>query len=199
MSPKIVDREAKKKQIAQAAMSVFARLGIDNAKMADIATAAGIGKGTIYEYFRSKDEVFAAAFELFQEEMDAEIGRRIWGVADPEEKLRVLVGTFVDIILKHHTDFVEIMLEFWAEGIRRGHEVLDMKSMYEKYRQYIAAFLEEGVEKGAFRPLDAALVASTILGALDGLMLQWFLDREVFDLDRAGEELTRVILKGIEV
>ena len=199
MSPKIVDREAKRKQITQAAMSVFARLGIDNAKMTDIASAAGIGKGTIYEYFRSKDEVFAAAFELFQEEMDAEIGRRIWGVADPEEKLRVLVGTFVDIILKHHTDFVEIMLEFWAEGIRRGHEVLDMKSMYEKYRQYIAAFLEEGVEKGAFRPLDAALVASTILGALDGLMLQWFLDREVFDLDRAGEELTRVILKGIEV
>lgn len=180
-------------------MSVFARLGIDNAKMTDIASAAGIGKGTIYEYFRSKDEVFAAAFELFQEEMDAEIGRRIWGVADPEEKLRVLVRTFVDIMVKHHADFVEIMLEFWAEGIRRGHEVLDMKSMYEKYRQYIAAFLEEGVEKGAFRPLDAALVASTILGALDGLMLQWFLDREVFDLDRAGEELTRVILKGIEV
>ena len=198
MSPKIVDREAKRKQITQAAMSVFARLGIDNAKMTDIASAAGIGKGTIYEYFRSKDEVFAAAFELFQEEMDAEIGRRIWGVADPEEKLRVLVGTFVDIILKHHTDFVEIMLEFWAEGIRRGHEVLDMKSMYEKYRQYIAAFLEEGVEKGAFRPLDAALVASTILGALDGLMLQWFLDREVFDLDRAGEELTRIVLEGIE-
>ena len=63
MSPKIIDKEAKKAEILQAAMQVFSRKGVAKTRMADIAVAAGIGKGTIYEYFRSKEEIFAAAFQ----------------------------------------------------------------------------------------------------------------------------------------
>ena len=55
--PKIVDKEAKKLDIVHAALKEFARRGVANTKMADIATAAGIGKGTIYEYFKDKNEM----------------------------------------------------------------------------------------------------------------------------------------------
>ena len=59
MAPKIVDKEAKKTQIIIAATQVFSKLGVAKTKMIDIAQAAGIGKGTIYEYFRSKEEIFS--------------------------------------------------------------------------------------------------------------------------------------------
>jgi len=197
LSPKIVDKEAKREQIAQAAMAVFARMGINDAKMADIAVEAGVGKGTIYEYFRSKDEVFAASFELLHKAMGAEVGKRTWGLSDPEEKMRVLVKGFIDLSVQH-IDYMEIMFEFWAEGIRRGKQVLDLKSMYDQYRDYITAILEEGIEAGTFRPLKASLVASSLLAALDGLFLQWVLDKEGLPLEEAGEELTEVFLRGIK-
>lgn len=197
LSPKIVDKEAKREQIAQAAMAVFARMGINDAKMADIAVEAGVGKGTIYEYFRSKDEVFAASFELLHGAMGAEVGKRMWGLSNPEEKMRVMVQGFVDLSMQH-IDYMEIMFEFWAEGIRRGKQALDLKSMYDQYRDYITAILEEGIEAGAFRPMKAKLVASSLLAALDGLFLQWVLDKEGLSLVEAGEELTEVFLKGIK-
>lgn len=197
LSPKIVDKEAKRQQIAQAAMAVFARMGINDAKMADIAAEAGVGKGTIYEYFRSKDEVFAASFELMHGAMGAEVGRRTWGLSDPEEKMRVLIDGFIDLAMQH-IDYMEIMFEFWAEGIRRGEQVLDLKGMYDQYRDYVTVILEEGIAAGAFRPMKANLVASSLLAALDGLFLQWVMDKEGLPLEEAGEELTEVFLRGIK-
>ncbi len=60
--PKIVDKEAKRKKILEASMRVFAKKGVENTKMKDIAKSAGIGKGTIYEYFNSRDEILQKSF-----------------------------------------------------------------------------------------------------------------------------------------
>ena len=65
MAPIIVDKELKKQDILVAALKVFARQGIAKTKMIDIAIEAGIGKGTIYEYFRSKEEVIRESFQAF--------------------------------------------------------------------------------------------------------------------------------------
>ena len=63
MSPRIVDKEQKKRKIIAAALKVFASKGYKATRTSDIAEAAGIGKGTIYEYFRSKEELIEAIFE----------------------------------------------------------------------------------------------------------------------------------------
>ena len=76
MAPKVIDKQEKRKQIIKAAIRVFARLGLPNTKMLQVAEAAGIGKGTIYEYFKSKDELFIAAFHAFIEESGAHIERK---------------------------------------------------------------------------------------------------------------------------
>jgi len=197
VSPKTVDRESKQQHIVHAAMLVFARSGVHQAKMADIAAEAGIGKGTIYEYFRSKDEIFAAAFVLFQQQIDAESEGRLDGQQDPEDKLRAMVEAFISM-MTHDDSVIEIMLEFWAEGIRQRHEALDLKPMYCKYRAYLAACVEEGIESGVFRPVDSHLVASHLLAALDGFALQWFVDRQCFSLQQAGEQLMGPVLAGIK-
>ena len=178
-------------------MLVFARTGVHQAKMADIAAEAGIGKGTIYEYFRSKDEIFAAAFSLFQQQIDAESERRLQVLQEPADKLRAMVEAFISM-MTHDDSVIEIMLEFWAEGIRQRHEALDLRPMYRKYRAYLAACVEEGIESGVFRSVDSGLVASHLLAALDGFALQWFVDRQCFSLEQAGQQLLETVLSGIE-
>ena len=69
MSPKSVDKEAKKRQILEAAIAVFARKGVGNTRIAEIAAEAGTGKGTIYEYFRSKEQLFQEAFGHFLQQV----------------------------------------------------------------------------------------------------------------------------------
>ena len=65
MSPKVVDRQKKREKILRAALKVFSDRGMTEFKMIDIATAAGIGKGTIYEYFSSKEDIIAGCFNVF--------------------------------------------------------------------------------------------------------------------------------------
>ncbi len=198
MSPKIVDKQEKKRQIIQAAISVFAQKGFNNTKMIDIAEAGAIGKGTIYEYFRSKDEIFLEAFNFFKQEMDSEIAKRIYLLTDPKEKIVVFIETSFEFYLKY-ADFMEIMFDFWAEGLRTRHEKIELKPIYEQYRQYIASFLDEGIRAGVFRKMKSKLVASIIFGAMDGLALQWILDKKNFLLIETGKELIQTLLDGIEV
>ena len=112
-----MNKEKRKEQIVRAALSIFAYNGFRETKMAEIAEKAGIGKGTIYEYFKSKEEIFHEAFNLFQQEIDSEVSKRLFGLVDPKEKLIVLINTFFELYL-NFADDARIMLHFWSEGIR---------------------------------------------------------------------------------
>ena len=90
MSPKVIDKESKRLEILMAAMQVFARKGVTNSKMAEIAEAAGIGKGTIYEYFASKEDIFGLAFQYFFHDVQQKILQTLEGTDDPIEKLKLI-------------------------------------------------------------------------------------------------------------
>jgi AcrR family transcriptional regulator len=74
---KIIDKEQKRYDIARAAMEVFCERGFESASMSRVAGKAGVGKGTIYEYFPSKDELIATSIRLWMEEMIAEAERAL--------------------------------------------------------------------------------------------------------------------------
>lgn len=198
---KIVDKEQKRAGILQAAMEVFAEKGVARSKMADIARAAGIGKGTIYEYFSSKEEIFASAFQLINSEIDRAIPRTLEGVDDPVEKLRRLIEVTMTGFTEWGEEFLEIMMDFWAEGVRKREEgmmsLIDLKGMYARYRGMIGQILNEGIQRGIFREVDVLLTASILMASLDGLMLQWVLDKSLFDFREAIEVSLDSFLNGI--
>ena len=199
--PKIVDRKAKKNEIVHAAIGVFARVGYANTKMADIAAEARIGKGTIYEYFKDKNEIFVESFRFFFSEMDTILGRRLYKVTDPIVKLEAFITGWIEVFEHIGSDYIGVMMEFWAEGVRSRHDFnggdIDMKQMYTDYRMMIKAILDEGVRLNKFKPMNTLLSASILVGALDGLMLQWFLDPSIFSLDEAVEQLQKEFMLGI--
>ena len=198
MSPRIVDRENKRKEILTAAMNVFARKGVSKTKMIDIAFQAGIGKGTIYEYFESKDAIFYESFQHFMEQTDAVIARRLNNTRDPEAKLEGWIDGWLES-LSDSIDFVAIMMDYWAEGIRTKNKesVFNLQKIYEDYRKVIRDLLEEGIAKGKFKPVNTTITASILIGMLDGLALQWIMNRELFQFTEVSETLKNSFIKGL--
>ena len=202
MSPKVVDKDKKKREILMAAMRVYADKGARNARVADVAAAAGVGKGTIYEYFRTRDDILIEAFHLVIADMEKAFIGVLQSTDDPETRLKQISRASFDALLQFPADLVEIYLDFWAEGIRQGDVKgrlgIDLKSMYEQFRTLIAGVLDDGVAAGVFRPMNTRLVSSTLMAILDGLLLQFIIDRNAFDQSRMADETIDLLLEGLK-
>lgn len=201
MSPKIVNKDEKKKEILLAAMQVFSKKGMKNSRMIDIAWAADIGKGTIYEYFRNRDEILFEAFNLIMGEMEAQINKSLGLLTNPEDKIRAVVKVSFDALQAMSPEMMQIFLDFWSEGIRRrketGEKSFDLESMYFDYRQMLSEILNDGIREGYFRPMDVLSVAATIIAIIDGLLLQIILDFQALDHNKIVDEVIDLVLAGI--
>jgi len=186
MAPKIVNKEEKARQILLAAIRVFAQNGLARTKMIDIAHAAGVGKGTIYEYFRTKDDVIASAYRFILEDMENMFAAVLAGDNTADIQLERLIMVFLEQFSSERSAELTVMMDFWAEGIRTRDanlaEIVDMKELYNQYHQRLVALLEKGVRENVFHVPYAAAHASLIMAVFDGIMLQWVLDPERLDM-----------------
>jgi AcrR family transcriptional regulator len=203
MAPKIVDKSTKKIEILRAAMRLFAENGVVNTKMSHIAEAAGIGKGTIYEYFRSKEDIFAEAYELVFKGVAEKTAQVLASGMEPPRKLEMLVRASVEGFLGDGGEFAGIMMAFWSEGVRKNDEriikIINLREIYAEYRSMISAILKEGVEKGQFRPMDTFVTASLLIGSMDGILLQCIMDPKIFPPEKAVDVLLDSFMNGIKV
>jgi len=202
MSPKIVDKEEKKREIVMAAMQIFSEKGVVKTKMADIAKVANIGKGTIYEYFKNKDDIFINLFEMHFSQIRQEAALIMEKYNNPTDKLKQFVSLTVTSLIDEHSNFAEIMLDIWAEGIREHNEninhVFDLERIYREYRNVIIQILQDGIEKGFFKVMDTTLTASLFIGALDGIMLQWLIQKDLFNFATLTENIMSIFINGIK-
>jgi AcrR family transcriptional regulator len=202
MMPRVVDKEAKKLDILHAAMQVFAKKGVVKTKMIDIATTAGVGKGTIYEYFRSKEEIFSNAYTYFSQSMESMVQEALKKEDDPVKQLELTLNISLDAFMHMGEEFADIMMDFWAEGIRNKDQkfldAIDLKGLYSEYRKMIQQILKGGIEKGIFKPLDTKSTASVLIAAFDGIMLQWIMDRKAVNLKKIPAVLLDGFIEGIK-
>ena len=170
--------------------------------MADIATEAGIGKGTLYEYFRSKDDLFFAVFERFmtQSSQAAVDGARSSGKSAASRLKAIgesVTGAWPDL-----RKMYSLTMEFWAAAASSRHRErfkTAFRDGYRLYRALVAGVIQEGIETGEFRPETAPdSVAAVLVGAWDALLLQaWFDDN--FDPSVSGRDFLEALLKGLRV
>ena len=196
MAPTFVDKGRKKAHIAEAALRVFARDGTGKTKMADVAKEAGIGKGTVYEYFPSKDALFQYTTHVFIEQFYQDLGRQLFMLTDPYEKVVAIVRTSLNMFAEVGEE-ARFMMEIWAEGIRSGTEFIDLNEMYDQYRTMLSTVLDDGIRQGVFRPHNSVVVASIIIGALDGLFLQIILGDHAYLGETAADEMISLVMNGI--
>ncbi|MFC2168302.1 TetR/AcrR family transcriptional regulator [Acidobacteriota bacterium] len=199
--PKIVNKEEKKAQILEASIKVFSKKGLNNTKISDIADEASIGKGTIYEYFKSKDEVFAASFYFHMEKFEGNISRQLFRIQDPLEKLRAYFTAWSEIFEGDHLEYLKIVLDFWAEGVRQREDsvMIDLNKFYSENRDMLDSLLSECVLKGEIKKVDTKLIASIMLGTLDGILIQWISDRKAFNMKEAILLFVETMIDGLKL
>ncbi len=201
--PKIIDKQAKKLDILHAAAKVFAEKGVVKTKMMDIAVAAAIGKGTIYEYYRSKEEIFGDTFRLIFDQMESQLADSIGNTDDPVLKLKQLIKITLEEFLEHSGDLAGIMMDFWAEGVRTKNNdvlgIINLEQVYSEYRMMIADILHDGINKRVFRKVDVNSLSVIIIGALDGIMLQWIINKNIVDIKKVSAVIIETLLNGIQI
>jgi TetR/AcrR family fatty acid metabolism transcriptional regulator len=185
----------KPQQIIDAAVRVFARNGFYNSRVSDIAREAGIASGTIYLYFKTKDEILVT---LFREKMAAFVSALRTEIArerDPEAKIRRLVRLHFEV-LEASPDMAEVV----QVELRQGQKFFRGASAHEisAYFELIGSILHEGVAGGVFRrDLPVKVATKMLFGAMDQVTTSWVLGKRGYRLADAAEPVANIFLKGV--
>jgi AcrR family transcriptional regulator len=201
VSIKTAARGEKRPLILQAATEVFAEQGFASVTVAEIADRAGIGKGTVYEYFSSKDELLFAVFEWMNEGIFERIHTLLEDGGTTHERLQRLLDLGAQIT-SEQVEMQAVVLDFWSAS--RGTKVEERYNQaclttFRAYRRLVADVIREGQTVGELRSdVDPEAVAVMVVAAMDGLGVQIFFDREINPVTTVNG-FGEVLLAGLEI
>lgn len=185
----------KREAILRAAIKVFAEKGYFNSKVADIAAEAGIADGTVYLYFKSKDEILHSIFDRAMEEFIADGKREIANIADPAEKLRKVARLHLERLGSDRAMAVVFQVEL------RGSTKFMQEFSAAGFGQYLDVIREtivEGQAAGIFRADIKPVVCAKILyGALDEMVTNWILSKKSYSLAPLADEVLKIFFGGV--
>lgn len=185
----------KRAAILRAATRVFARNGYFNSKVADIARSAKVADGTVYLYFKSKEEILHSIFDQNMAEAIAAGRKLIENLDDPREMLRRIAKLHLErlgadrdlavvfqVELRGSTKFME---EFSAAG-------------FAEHLALLRRTFEEGQRAGVFRKeLNATVAAKILFGALDEMATNWIISKRNYKLEPMADVVMDVFLNGV--
>jgi len=162
-------------EIILAAERVFDAFGYSATTMERVAGEAGISKGSIYNYFRSKEDLFNQVFANAVSGAAADANQLLAGPISASEKLQQLVDNWFGR-LEYYIRIGGLVLEFWATAAReqrKGDLAGWFEQMYSRWRGVFAAVVRQGIADGEFRhDIDPEVAASLLLAVIDGVMVQ---------------------------
>ncbi len=168
--PKQVDPAAQREEIRAAARSVFAERGVRGTGLGRVAEAAGMGRSSLYHYYPDKESLLA---DLVQEVLEQEqqlFRARLAGGGTPFERIDALLAACA-ALFPEWAEFGRMILD-----LRIGSVDL-LRGTFASLRAELARVIEEGQAEGSMAAsTDASLQASILIGAIDGLLLQYFAD-----------------------
>ncbi len=186
----------KRDRILRAAVKIFSRKGFFNSKVSEIARAASVADGTIYLYFKNKDDLLISLFEEKMGEVVADVRRRIAVGGNALEKLRIFIENHMDL-LERDSGLVEVLQVELRQSTKFLKDYTPVK--FFEYLEIISDILEEGKREGVLRPdLNTGIARRAIFGALDELSLTYILSRNPkYHPTVTAAEVCRLLLEGL--
>lgn len=185
----------KRDAILRAAIRTFAGCGFFGAQVADVARAAGVAAGTVYLYFKSKDDLLVSIFEKTMREAVAEGRAALAGVEDPVEKLRRIARLHLDRLGRDH----DLAVVFQVE-LRQSTKFMERFSAtwVRTYLDLIREVIADGQAAGVFRrELNPTLAAKVFFGALDEMATNWMLSRRRYVLASDADTVVDLLVHGL--
>jgi len=185
----------KRELILRAATRVFARNGYFNSKVADIARAADVADGTVYLYFKSKEEILMTAINTAFDRFMSLARTELTKLPDPAERLRRLAFLHLDAMGSNRNLAVVFQME-----LRQSTRFLSEFSHQHmvEYLQLVREAIRDGQEQGLFRrEMSDKYAANCFFGALDEMVTSWVLSGNEFPLSHAAETVADIFLNGV--
>ncbi len=200
MVAKPVDKEQKRRDIARAAMEVFSERGFDATSMSLVAGSAGVGKGTIYEYFDSKDEMIAAAILIWLEDIIEGARSLSQRIEDPELRLRTFVSESMSEFTRDQSAIQTSISVFQVvlSNLDNSKWSDPIQSAFKDTWKIIVQIIMDGHEKGVFNISDqgeAEKIAINLLAFLDGICLHYYASGGRFDLMTQVDHYMKYLLE----
>ena len=191
------DKGKKRQLIMEAAIQVFMEHGYEKTKIIDVAQTAGIGKGTIYEYFDSKEELFCCILEEYCQYYKESVKTILLNLKEGTSKDKLLAVVRMENDLKHQVKLkslnpVQLMVEFTNfPGLKQAiQEMLKFKF------DTVCNILEEGVNSGEFRQINIPLATAALMGA--GSSIEVLSQAPQYDQEEFTEEnLLDLLIYGL--
>ena len=196
---RVVDRDVKRLKIVEAAAARFARFGYEATAMDDVASAASVSKGSLYDYFKDKEDLFYAVFEWLQQTlMRASSEQAQHGTTARERIIGFAEASIVAFV--EHIELYPVTLEVWAAAAKketRRRFGSAMRNLYGAYRPAVAALIDAAKAAGEIRAdVDSVVLASMLIGAVDGLLLQYWLEPN-FDPKQWTRTFLAALFEGV--
>jgi len=153
----IVDKEQKKKDIALGAKALILQNGINNITISQIAKAANIGKGTVYEYFKNKDEIVFALVAILMQEHNIRKEQQLSLHVSTREKVKSFFSFFY---MGEDRELREIYKQFTAIALSSTNEemISFQTECYTLYEKWMQSIVEDGIAKGELKPEAKELI-----------------------------------------
>lgn len=197
MAPRPDVSDERRKQIMDAALTVFSQKGFHQARMEDIAHEAVLSKGALYWYFTNKEDIIASLLTNF---FDREI-LIIEEWAEREESARTLLQNLTSLIVEDLLalkPYLSVVYEFWAMSFRNEQVGNVIRESMQKYLEFIVPILQQGIDRREFRDLNAVDVAMAFGALVEGSILLWSYDLDNVDLKVMITKSVTIFLDGIE-
>jgi len=197
MSPRPDVSNERKTQILNAAEDIFTQKGFDDARMEDIAEETGVSKGTLYLYFKSKndlifailDRMFEREFKQFEdiEKQPSSATETIWMISDMISK--DIVGM---------VRLIPIVYQFLALAFRNKFVQAALKRYINHYLDVLTPIVQRGIDSGEFRDVDAREVSIAMGAVIEGTLLLWVYDHTIIDPKKHIQSGMKFLMDGIQ-
>ena len=184
----------KRDAILRAAIDVFADRGYFNAQVADVARVAGVAAGTVYLYFRSKDDLLVSIFERTMREALTRVRDAVADTTDPRERLRRFARLHLGGLGRDRSLAVVFQVE-----LRQSTKFMERFSstMLRDYLGLIRQAIEDGQRQKMFRAdLKPTVAAKMFFGVLDEMATNWILSRRRYSLEADADAAVDLFING---
>ncbi len=181
-------------RILEAAMAVFAEKGFFVSRISDIADRANVADGTVYLYFKNKDEILASAIRTAFDTFMSNARTELKEIADPAERLRRLARLHLDALGSNRNAAIVFQME-----LRQSTRLSEFSHRHLiEYFSLVREAIQEGQQRGEFRrDLPDKIAANCFFGALDEMVTSWVLSEHDFPLANAADAIVEILLNGM--
>src|SRR5215203_2885270 len=189
------ERGDKRDALLRAAIETFAARGYFNAQVADVARTAGVAAGTVYLYFRGKDDLLISIFDKTMKEAIAAGRATISALDDPLAQLRAVARLHLDRMSRDR----DLAIVFQVE-LRQSTKFMERFSAthLRDYLGIISDVVAKGQTTGAFRrDVNPTLAAKLLFGMLDEMATNWILSKRRYSLANESEAIVDLFVRGV--